>query len=819
MMICMGTLLFGMMAVPPAQGQVQGWCEEKYLVRDKTSVVESISMPALVVNGDEIFVAYRQGNIKLIHSKDRGKTWSSPVDIAPNLRVCSAPAIMLTNSKLLIVWPSLVQINQFTAFQLFFAESSDRGKTWSDPKQITQSKNDTFSPRLLHVGEQILLVWLETPLAETLGNIPMGQRPNYSPESVESLFETRIEDKLIDRRKQVHSNFYASFYNPGMSSFSSQTQIHDIFAQRIPHIFALFGPYKGSIFLTVNENADIRSYETKDNGRTWNPYFQDREYFDPGMLMDLLIVDGKRYSTWIRRQAYQQIPVNFRSEEGVGNLQLSPPHYVRSLPRIAYSDGVFHVMWEAGQEEESWLTYMRTDDIPPTSEIVEPKSPDVIERTVTFRWKGEDNISAVDRLMYSYTYGNKPWSTVQSETFATIQTPPDDEYEFQVRAQDVAGNIQSPVSKFTFNTFKSAPETKITQAPPMSVALNARQVEVRFTGDDNTDPPDKLMYSAQLDDEPWTEFASGLSHMFSNLSNGAHTLRIKMRDSIGNIDPTPAECQVSIKVGLELVLETTPPSNTNADTITFGWTTKDDKGNPVDLQYYYRLNKKSAEEIQNANRIELPDLEEGRHEFTVWGVDASGDKTPEITYKWLVDRTPPETRAAFTKNYAGKKYPIIDLSAEDPVLTDGERTATPTQYEYRIGGGAWIPFTNSGTTWPVEKALSFISWGYIVELRAIDAAGNADPTPASVDLRIFVRTNPLIFYPVVVVLALVLLYLLRMVLPKGRGTRRRTPSAKTSSAMMDEEENSTEVKTENSYGSTSSFKFDDEDDKNKYPFS
>ncbi len=811
------TLVLLFVAAPQVRAQVRGWCEEKYLIRDRTTVVESISMPSVIVEGDDVFVVYRQGNIKFISSQDRGKTWSKAVDIAPDLRVCSAPSIAKADSKLVIVWPALVQVGQFTAFQLFFVESSDGGKSWSEAKRITQSQNDTFSPRMLMVEDQVMLAWLETPLAETLGNIPMGQRPNYSPESVESLYETRVEDKLVDRRKQVHSTFYASFFNPRVSSFSNQTQIHEIFAQRIPHIFAVYGPYNGNLYLTVNQNAEIRTYESTDKGRSWDPYFQDQRFFNAGMLIDALVVDGKLHGVWIPRQTYQQIPINYRVEGQAGEVQLSPPHYVRSLPRISHSDEVFHVVWSAGQGEESWLTYMRTDEIPPTSEIVQPKSPDIIERSVTFRWQGEDNISATDRLTYSYSYGDQPWSVVQPETSATIKTPPDGEYHFKVRAQDVAGNIQNPVTSFEFNTFKSAPNTQITNAPPENQELNTRSVEIEFTGEDNTDPASKLMYSVQVDDQPWSDFYSGLTHTFSNLSNGTHTLRVKMRDSIGNVDPTPAECQVSIQVDLELVLSATPSLNTNADVMTFGWKATDDQGQPVDLQYSYRLDGGDVAELQNAERVELPQLEEGRHEFTVWGTDASGDQTPQVTYKWVVDRTPPETDAAFTKEYAGDKYPLISLQANDPPLPGGERTVTPNQFEYRIGDGEWISFTHSGTTWPVERALSFYSWGYIVALRAIDAAGNVDPSPDTVDLRIFVRTNPYIFYPVVVILALVILYLLRLVMPKGRGSRRRSApsSSMATSSTLEGEETPKESAMDDTFGETSSFDFDKEEDSDK----
>ena len=124
------------------------------------------------------------------------------------------------------------------------------------------------------------------------------------------------------------------------------------------------------------------------------------------------------------------------------------------------------------------------------------------------------------------------------------------------------------------------------------------------------------------------------------------------------------------------------------------------------------------------------------------GADASGDETPKLSHEFTVDQTPPETTATFTKNYQGN-FPVITLVAEDPALADGTTPPEPVQYEYRFGEeGDWVPFTNSGTTWLPGRPLSFYL-GYIAHVRAIDAAGNIDPTPASVNLMIYNRTNPI----------------------------------------------------------------------------
>jgi len=129
-----------------------------------------------------------------------------------------------------------------------------------------------------------------------------------------------------------------------------------------------------------------------------------------------------------------------------------------------------------------------------------------------------------------------------------------------------------------------------------------------------------------------------------------------------------------------------------------------------------------------------------------------------------------------------------------------------------------VSFEHVGAAYTFDRPLSFYQWGFLLKIRALDAAGNADPTPAVVDLRIFARTNPYIFYTVAGVAALALLYLLKVLLGSLVGrTRRRAPVPSTAASFGLKEETDTPEKkdmfsTSSSSSSMSSFKFDDDDD-------
>lgn len=815
--LCLGALALGL-ASQGAFAQSKGWSEEFYLARE-TTTASRVTSPALAAEGDNVYVVYRQGRIMFTRSGDRGKSWTDPVEISGGRPVNGAPAIAKVGSKLLAVWPSLDDIgNGMSAYQLFFSTSTDNGSSWAAPVRYTKTKDDAFSPRFLVQNDVVTLLWMESPIAETLGAISPQARMAISPDSLEYLEAIRGNAQggaLQQSMRAMQAIIYVASFNPASNAFSPRQRVDQLSGQGLPHIFNLFGPYQGKLFIAANENTEVRIYESSD-GVDWKQNFNVKPYSSSQMLADLLVVDGQIHSVWIRRDPFARLPVNFQTSPTAREVQLSAPHYVRSVPRVAFSDNVFHVVWEAGESEDSWITYMRTDDIRPTSKFTFPDSPDVTARTMTFQWQGDDNISAPRNMKYSYTFGDKPWTTPQSENQATLRAPADGEYTFKVRAEDAAGNIQEPPAEFAFNTLKSAPTTELTNAPAAGAELNRRDFTLEFSGDDNNDPASQLEYSTKLDGEEWTPFQKGNKHTFANLSNGSHTLSIRTRDSKGNVDPNPPSCNITVKVGLELVLDASPAITSNNESVSFEWTAHDDKGKPVSLNFYYQLDNGTVTELQTESKLELSQLDEGKHNLIVWGRDASGDETPKVESSWTIDRTAPDTTASFTgESQAG--FPMLRLLATDPELPDGTGGRVPDKFEYRINGGQWVSFTQQGPSWPAPKMLAFYSWGYVVDVRAIDDAGNVDATPATVDLRLMAR-NPILFYSVAGVLAIAILFSLYKFMPRGGG-RRASTSMASSSAMSDEASSSDtdslfSSESDDDFGS-SSWSFDDDDDEKK----
>jgi hypothetical protein len=119
----------------------------------------------------------------------------------------------------------------------------------------------------------------------------------------------------------------------------------------------------------------------------------------------------------------------------------------------------------------------------------------------------------------------------------------DGEYEFEVRAIDAAGNLQSSATTFPWTVDnsledKAPPETTIVGRPP----------------DPSTSPVASFTYTAS---EPGSTFqckfdggsfsscpAAGVS--YSGIADGPHTFQVRATDASGNADPSPAGYSFSV---------------------------------------------------------------------------------------------------------------------------------------------------------------------------------------------------------------------------------------------------------------------------------
>ncbi len=89
------------------------------------------------------------------HTKDKGKTFSTAINIGNYKAAASHPQVLSTGENVYLLW------KEFDGKQssLMTMHSSDKGNNWSVPKVLLQSSSANDHPLLIHDGQQVYAAW------------------------------------------------------------------------------------------------------------------------------------------------------------------------------------------------------------------------------------------------------------------------------------------------------------------------------------------------------------------------------------------------------------------------------------------------------------------------------------------------------------------------------------------------------------------------------------------------------------------------------------------------------------------------------------
>ncbi|MBN8580074.1 MAG: sortase [Anaerolineae bacterium] len=278
----------------------------------------------------------------------------------------------------------------------------------------------------------------------------------------------------------------------------------------------------------------------------------------------------------------------------------------------------------------------------------------------------------------------------------------DGSHTFQVRAIDVAGNVDATPASYTWTIDTAAPDTTIDSNP--TNPSNDNTPSFTFSSPDLT-----ATFECSIDGGAFS--ACVTPNTLAALADGPHTFAVRAVDSLGNTDASPASYTWTIDtVSPDTSIDSNPtnPSNDNTPTFTFS---------SLDLTATFECSIDGGAFSACASPNTLAALADGSHTFAVRAVDPAGnvDVTP-ASYTWTIDSTAPDT--------------TIDTNPTDPsndttptfTFSSPDLTAT---FECSIDGGAFSACTSPNT-------LAALADGpHTFAVRAIDLLGNVDPSPAS----------------------------------------------------------------------------------------
>ncbi|WP_408890221.1 Ig-like domain-containing protein [Myxococcus faecalis] len=294
-------------------------------------------------------------------------------------------------------------------------------------------------------------------------------------------------------------------------------------------------------------------------------------------------------------------------------------------------------------------------------------------------------------------------------TFAACTTPAtfnnlsQGNHTLAVRARDSAGNVDGTPATRTWTVDTVAPETTIVSGPSGTTA----STEATFDFDSNESG---VTYECALDGATFTGCTDPMT--YTGLSQGSHTLRVRARDSAGNVDATPATRTWTVDtVAPDTAFASTPPAVSNSAVAHFQFSS-----NESGVSYECRLDGAVMFTACSASQS-FPALAQGSHTLEVRAVDAAGnvDPTPAV-YTWTIDTTAPDTTLS-----GGPTGTTSDTGATFTLTS----TESPQTFQCSLDGA---PFT--ACTSPTSLS-NLADGSHTFAVRAVDAAGNVDLTPAT----------------------------------------------------------------------------------------
>ncbi|HET9624352.1 MAG TPA: LamG-like jellyroll fold domain-containing protein [Kofleriaceae bacterium] len=278
----------------------------------------------------------------------------------------------------------------------------------------------------------------------------------------------------------------------------------------------------------------------------------------------------------------------------------------------------------------------------------------------------------------------------------------DGTHSLAVRARDRAGNVDVAPAVYAWTVDTSTPDTQIVAGPSGPTGLNTATFS--FT---SPDAGAGATFACSLDGVAFAACTSPVT--LSGLGEGAHTFAVRVRDAVGNVDPTPATQGWTVDLTPPTTAITAGPTGLVAHTsfnVTF-------VANEDDATFACSLD--GAPFAACTSPAALTMLGQGAHAFTVRATDAAGhvEKTPP-TLNFTVDTAPPD---------------VTFTSGPDEGATSGPRVtfgiaASDGTLQCHFDNDAFAPCAS-----PIAANLP--AGPHTLTVQATDAAGNVEPKTRS----------------------------------------------------------------------------------------
>ena len=281
-------------------------------------------------------------------------------------------------------------------------------------------------------------------------------------------------------------------------------------------------------------------------------------------------------------------------------------------------------------------------------------------------------------------------------------------HAFAVRAIDAAGNVDSSPATRSWTVNASLPTRPVITAPGDGSFSASPAIDLRGTAD-----PAVVVEVFEGADSKGTTTADAQGNWsvsVAGLADGPHRFTAFATNAAGTNGPSGAVSVTVDTVNPETAIGSGPADPANAASATFGFSS-DDAG----ATFECRLD--SAAFAACSAPATVSGLPDGSHTFAVRAVDRAGnaDATP-ATRTWRVDTAAPDTTIT-----SGPSGTVADAQATFAFVS----TETGGTFECRLDGGAYAACASPHTVTSLSPGT------HVLAVRAVDAAGNRDASPAT----------------------------------------------------------------------------------------
>ncbi len=252
------------------------------------------------------------------------------------------------------------------------------------------------------------------------------------------------------------------------------------------------------------------------------------------------------------------------------------------------------------------------------------------------------------------------------------------------------------------NADTTPPETTIDSGPTGTVANTSASFSFSSTEANST-------FQCSLDGAPFTSCTSPQS--YTNLSEGQHTFKVAAVDAAGNLDATPASATWTVDTTPDTSITSGPSGTVKSNSASFSFSS-------TQANSTFECSLDGASFTSCTSPQSYTNLSEGQHTFKVRAIGGAAgnvDPTP-ASVTWTVDTIAPDT--TITSGLSGT---VKDKSASFSFSS----TEANSKFECSLDGAAFSSCTSPA------KYNGLKDGQHTFRVRAIDAAGNVDPTPAS----------------------------------------------------------------------------------------